>query len=326
MTLSGFDCWGFGPAPAAAKAAARSFRTWYSSYDGSKDGPVDGPAQYAAAGIWSICNFETTIDRVMTGGADGGAQDMMHAINEYVPRGMPPGAVVILSADEAIPAGSFAQALEYYRGARHAAAGQYLTGSYGEQALLAYLKQLGAIDIGWRSMSTAWPGGAATAYCDIIQTGSGSIGGVEVDYNTALVDFVGQWMPGTLASQGDTVVLTIDDMNATAQILENRKVGLIPPTPDKATTTLGVETASNPARWAALNARLDDLAAKVAALGAQESTELADLGSITAEVGQVNVDANQLAEALAGNPTFAATIAKAVVEQIAADLKPASSA
>jgi hypothetical protein len=199
VTLSGFDCWGFGPSPAAAKAAGRTFRTWYSSYDGSKDGPVDGPAQYAADGIWSVCNFETTIDRVLTGGYSGGQQDMMHAINEYVQRGMPIGAAVILSADEAIPAGSFGQALTYYQGARQAAAGQYLSGAYGEQALIAYLKSHGAIDIGWRTMSTEWPGGAATAYCDIIQTGSGTIGDVSVDYNTALVPFIGQWMPGKLA-------------------------------------------------------------------------------------------------------------------------------
>jgi len=200
MTLEGFDAWGMGPTPAAARAAGMGFRTWYSSYDGSKDGPVDGPARYGEAGIWSVCNFETTIDRVLSGGAAGGQVDMEHAINEYGPRGMPEGAAVILSADEPIPASAFPRALAYYQGARQAAAGgRYLTGCYGEQALIAYLKQHAAIEVGWRSMSTAWPGGGSSAFCDLVQTGSGTIGGVEVDFDEALVPFVGQWMPGRLA-------------------------------------------------------------------------------------------------------------------------------
>jgi hypothetical protein len=197
--MKGFDTWGQGLTPAQARAAGFGFRTWYSSHDSSKDGPASGPADYAKAGLWSVANFETTTSRVLTGGYAGGQQDMTHAVNEYVPRGMPPGAAVILSADEAIPAGAFPQALAYYQGARQAAAGRYLAGCYGEQALIAYLKGHGAIEIGWRSMSTAWPGGASTAYCDLVQTGSAVIDGIEVDLDQALVPFFGQWMPGRLA-------------------------------------------------------------------------------------------------------------------------------
>lgn len=217
-TLQGFDTWGEGPTPADAQAAGMAFRTWYSSYDGSKDGPVSGPADYAAVGIWSVTNFETTIDRVLTGGYAGGQQDMMHTINEYATRGMPVGATVILSADEPIPASAFPQALTYYQGARQAAARQYLTGCYGEQALIAYLKQQGAIDIGWRSMSTAWPGGTSTDHCDLIQTSSdksAQIGGIAIDWDTALVPFFGQWMPGKLAPvNADPPPVRRNDMHA----------------------------------------------------------------------------------------------------------------
>jgi hypothetical protein len=220
MTIAGFDAWGEGPTPAAAKAAGMAFRTWYSSYDLSKDGPVSGPADYAAVGIWSVANFETTIDRALTGYA-AGQQDVMHTINEFAPRGMPVGAAVILSADEPIPASQFPAASAYYQGARQAAASQYLVGCYGEQALIAYLKQHGAIDIGWRSMSTAWPGGASTAFCDLVQTGSGQIGGVDVDLDQALVPFFGQWAPGRLASRADPQLTphptaTEDEMSTTS--------------------------------------------------------------------------------------------------------------
>jgi hypothetical protein len=199
--LLGFDAWGFGPSAAAAKAAGVLWRTWYSSYDATKDGPGDGPAQYGQVGIASVTNFETTIDRIMTGGSSGGQADMAHAVSEFAPRGMPPGAAVILSADEPIAPADFPQALTYYQGAYAEAQtlGGYLPGCYGEQALIAYLKTRGAVRVGWRSMSTAWPGGTSTAYCDLVQTGGGVIGGVSVDFDSALVPFFGQWTPGKLA-------------------------------------------------------------------------------------------------------------------------------
>lgn len=298
MTIQGFDTWGMGPSAADAKAAGIQFRTWYSSYDSSKDGPVDGPALYAAEGIWSVCNFETTIDRVLTGGADGGAQDMMHAINEFGPRGMPAGAVVILSADEAIPASQFPQAAAYYEGARKAAAGQYLTGCYGEQALISYLKGYGAIEIGWRTMSTAWPGGASTAFCDLIQTGGSTIAGVSVDLDEALVPFFGQWMPGKLYSAQEDFVVTPQDLEAIAQWIENRKLGEIDMDGNQTgtTITLGVAVARS-------RAVETQLLAAIKALGAPQ------------------VDANALAAALVGNSDFVSRLAAAIIGQIGTDLK-----
>ena len=195
----GFDTWGLGPSAAAAKAAGFAWRTWYSSFDSSKDGPADGPSLYAEQGIWSFTNFETTIERVLTGGYSGGQADMAHAIAEYGARGMPEGAAVALSADQAIPADQFPVALRYFQGSANVAASSYLNATYGEQALLAFLKQEGAIQLGWRSMSTAWPGGSSTAYCDLIQSGTTTLDGVEIDLDIALVDFFGQWMPGRLA-------------------------------------------------------------------------------------------------------------------------------
>src|SRR5581483_168445 len=204
----GFDCWGFGPSALAAKQAGFTWRTWYSSFDSSKDGPSDGPALYAEQGLWSFTNFETTIDRVLTGGYAGGQADMAHAIAEYAARGMPEGAAVALSADKAIPADQFPAALRYFQGSADTAGHTYLNATYGEQALIAFLKQEGAIQVGWRSMSTAWPGGSSSAYCDLLQTGSTTLDGVEIDVDEALIPFFGQWMPGKLAPKGADVELT----------------------------------------------------------------------------------------------------------------------
>jgi hypothetical protein len=137
----------------------------------------------------------------MYAGFDAGKADMAHTIAEYTPRGMPPGAAIILSADKSVPVGDFEKVRPYYQGAQAAAAGRYLTGAYAEQALIAYLKSKGTIQIGWRSMSTSFPGGSSIEHCDIVQTGPGTCGGVEIDKNYATVPFFGQWMPGRLAGK-----------------------------------------------------------------------------------------------------------------------------
>lgn len=253
MTLKGFDTWGMGPTAAQAKAAGFDFRTWYSSYDTTKDGPGNGPALYAAAGIWSFTNFETTTDRVLSGGYAGGQADMAHAVAEFTPRGMPVGAAVALSADEPIDPSLFPKALTYYQGALAEAAtlGGYLNGAYGEQSLLAYLKARDAIAVAWRTMSTAWPGGASTAYCDVVQTGGATVGGVSVDLNTALVPFFGQWMPGLLA--GADMPLTTADADLVADHVLNRALGAIG---QSGTVSLGHFTAATPAQLTALTAQL----------------------------------------------------------------------
>jgi hypothetical protein len=287
VTLKGFDTWGLGPSPASAKAAGFDFRTWYSSYDTSKDGPGDGPQLYADAGIWSFTNFETTIDRVLSGGYAGGQADMAHAVAEFTPRGMPLGAAVALSADEPIDPSLFPQALKYYQGsqAEGATLGGYLDGAYGEQALLAYLKQRGAIQVAWRTMSTAWPGGASTDLCDVIQTGGATIGGVEVDLNTALVPFFGQWMPGQLA--GVDMPLTEADIAAVAQAVMDkvtniqRGVVAVPHT-GGGTSTVGSEILALPSRFDSLNATLASLGTKVGALAAPVDVKALAAGVVAA--------------------------------------------
>jgi hypothetical protein len=273
MTLKGFDTWGMGPTAAQAKAARFDFRTWYSSYDVTKDGPGDGPALYAAEGIWSFTNFETTIDRVLSGGYAGGQADMAHAVAEFAPRGMPVGAAVALSADEAIDPSLFPKALAYYQGslAEAVTLGGFLNGAYGEQSLLAYLKARDAIAVGWRTTSTAWPGGASTAYCDIIQTGGATVGGASVDLNEALVPYFGQWMPGQLA--GADMPLTPADIAAVAaavkdQITNVQRGVVASPHSGGGQSTIGSEILALPARFDSLNATLASLGAKVGALAA----------------------------------------------------------
>lgn len=196
----GFDCWGVGPSAEAAAQAGMRFRTWYSSRDSSKDGTKEAIADYAAHGLWSVTNFETTATRVLDG-YDAGLADARAALAEYVAYGMPRGAAVYFSADQEIGADRFADVVRYYEGARdglHPAG--YLTGCYGEQALIAHLLGAGVIDVGgWRSMSTAWPGGTSSVDVAIVQVDSGTIGEVSVDFDIALAPFFGQWQPGVLA-------------------------------------------------------------------------------------------------------------------------------
>jgi hypothetical protein len=200
LNLVGFDAWGVGPSASAAKAANVSFRTWYSSNDSSKDCPSAAAlASFANEGVWNLVNYENNINDY-TGGYNAGYNNFNHAVAEYTPYGMPKGASVILSVDESVSTGSFSSVLPYFQGAHAAAKGEYLVGCYGEQALIAYLKQQGVIQVGWRTMSTSFPGGSSTVDCDIIQTQGGTIGGASIDWNTNTSDLslLGCWKPNQL--------------------------------------------------------------------------------------------------------------------------------
>lgn len=200
LDLVGFDAWGDGPSPAACQAQNVAFRTWYSSSDPSKDAAsASALAAYAAAGIWSIINFENTTND-WQGGYSAGAANARHALAEYIPMGMPPGASVILSADMQIDPSDFPTVLTYYQGAASVLAPTYRCGCYGEQALIKYLKAQGAIQVGWLSMSTAWPNDGTQDHCDLVQTAGGTIGGVSIDWDTNKVDLslLGCWKPGQL--------------------------------------------------------------------------------------------------------------------------------
>lgn len=201
MTLKGIDAWGAGPSAASAAAAGVHIRFWYSSPDASKDAQAGSVASYAAQGIWSAVNYENGVNDAYGGSAAGRAA-ASHAVEEYVPQGMPKGASVILSGDEDIPAADFPKVLPYWQGARaYLHANGYLTGAYGEQALIAYLLANGAVDFGgWRSASASFPGGTSTVDVAVVQAvATESIGGVDCDVDTVLVPFIGQWMPGVLA-------------------------------------------------------------------------------------------------------------------------------
>lgn len=79
--------------------------------------------------------------------------------------------------------------------------------------------------------------------------------------------------------------VTPDEMEALAQWIENRKVGVIPATNPETTTTLGVETASNPARWAELNGKIDALGAAIGKLGTPPPAQV-DLVALEALIEQ----------------------------------------
>lgn len=99
---------------------------------------------------------------------------------------------------------------------------------------------------------------------------SGAIGKQYEDDETRGWDLsvIADHWPGVDPPLEVDVPLTVTEADLVADRTENRAVGVIasPATVPPKETTLGVETASNPARWAALNKRLDGLEAKVGAL------------------------------------------------------------
>lgn len=95
---------------------------------------------------------------------------------------------------------------------------------------------------------------------------------------------VADYWPGIDPTQEEP--MTPDEMATLAQLIENRKVGVIAsPVADQIATSLGVETASNPARWTALNQKLDALAAAVKAIGTPPPAQV-DLTALEALIEQ----------------------------------------
>lgn len=149
--------------------------------------------RYTAGGIRTVSNWEqdgNPSNTVSTGEAHAHA-----ALSHFTACGMPKGGRIYFSIDRDVAVGSKDN---YFRGIKNVL-GQQASDAYGSAGVLAHLRAAGLIRAGtsgWRTMSIGWTGGASTAHDEVIQTGGGHVGGVPVDWNTALVDDYGGWFVG----------------------------------------------------------------------------------------------------------------------------------
>ncbi len=246
------------PDPAAIAAAGYTFACRYLSRDPSKNiTPAEAKA-LAACGVWVVANWEYGAQD-MLGGYAGGIADAQLAQQQARAAGMPEGRPIYFSADWDVTPAQEPTVLAYLSGVT-SVLGPREEGEYGGYYPVKAARDAGIV---WTWQTFAWSGGQWDARDTVRQIGSATVGGVQVDVNEALAADYGQWQPGRLPD------ITEADMpltDADAALIENRPLGVIasPATTPPVKTTLGVETASNPARWAQLFARLDALKAAAA--------------------------------------------------------------
>lgn len=258
-TARGIDYAWRHPDPAAIAAAGYTFACRYLSRDPSKNLTLTEAATLAAHGIWCVANWEYGAQDMLRGYV-GGIVDAQLALAQAKAAGMPEERPIYFSADWDVTPGQEAAVLAYLSGAA-SVLGHDRVGEYGGYYPVKTARDNGTV---WTWQTAAWSGGQWDARDTVRQTGSATVGGIQVDVNEAQVADYGQWQPGRLP---DIVEADMPLTEADAAVIENRKLGTItsPATAPSPTTSLGVETASNPARWAALFARLDALKAAVAA-------------------------------------------------------------
>jgi hypothetical protein len=192
VTVLGIDYAWQKPDPAAIAKAGYRFACRYLSHDQTKNLALTEAQALAAHGIWVVANWEFTAQDMLRGYA-GGVADAQLAQQQATAAGMPPGRPIYFSADWDVTPAQEATVLAYLSGA-DSVLGWSQVGEYG-----GYYPLKTALDAGatrWAWQSPAWSGGQWDGRATIRQTGTASIGGVQVDVNEAMTDDYGQWMPG----------------------------------------------------------------------------------------------------------------------------------
>lgn len=176
------------PSPAALKEAGITFVGRYASNDPSKDLSNAEAEALASEGISIVLVWESTAARAEEGYAAGEA-DATVAANIAKTCDAPSDAVIYFSVDTDT---TWEKVTEYFQGV-DSVIPHTRTGVYGSYAIVQ-----GAHKAGYNYLwqTAAWSGGAWFP-TDIRQSGSRSIGGVEVDLDEAMNNTFGQWKPTT---------------------------------------------------------------------------------------------------------------------------------
>ena len=201
MTTAGIDYAWQHPDPGAIAAAGYGFACRYLSRDPSKNITLAEAQALAAAGVWVVANWEYGAQDMLRGYA-GGIADAHLALAQANAAGMPAGRPVYFSADWAVTAAQQPAVLAYLSGAA-SVLGSAETGEYGGYAAVKAARDSGTV---WTWQTFAWSNGVWDPRDTIRQTGTATVGGVQVDTNEAMVPDYGQWQPGRLPPlQEDTM-------------------------------------------------------------------------------------------------------------------------
>ncbi len=193
MTVLGVDYAWQHPDPAALAKAGYVFACRYLSRDPSKNLTLTEARSLAAHGIWCVANWEYGAQDMLRGYA-GGVADAQLAHAQAIAAGMPASRPIYFSADWDVTPAQEPTLLAYLSGAG-AVIGTQLTGEYGGYYPIKTARENGTV---WTWQTGAWSGGQWDARDTVRQTGSATIGGVQVDVNEAMVADFGQWQPGRL--------------------------------------------------------------------------------------------------------------------------------
>jgi hypothetical protein len=194
VTVLGIDYAWTKPDPAAIAAAGYTFACRYLSRDATKNLTPAEAQSLAAHGIWVVSNWEYGAQDMLRGYA-GGVADAQLALEQAAAAGMPSGRPIYFSADWDVTPAQEAAVLAYLAGA-DSVLGWSQAGEYGGYYPLKTALDAGATQWAWQTL--AWSGGQWDGRATIRQTGSATIGGVQVDVNQAMAADYGQWMPGRL--------------------------------------------------------------------------------------------------------------------------------
>lgn len=193
MTIPGIDYAWTHPDPSAIAAAGYRFACRYLSNDPSKNITLAEAQALAAHGIWVVANWEYYATDALRGYA-GGIADAQTALAQAKAAGMPAGRPIYFSSDWAVTSSQMPSVLAYLSGAA-SVLGSAETGEYGGYAAVKAASDAGTK---WTWQTFAWSNGAWDSRDTIRQTGSATVGGVQVDTNEAMVSDYGQWQPGRL--------------------------------------------------------------------------------------------------------------------------------
>jgi len=276
MTVRGIDYAWQHPDPSAIAPDGYVFACRYLSRDLSKNLTLAEAQALAAHGVWCVANWEYGATDALRGRA-GGIADATLALAQAKAAGMPAGRPIYASVDWDVMPAQEAAVLDYLAGFA-SVVGHDGTGEYGGYYPIKTARDAG---YAWTWQTSAWSGGQWDPRDTVRQTGSATVGGVQVDVNEAQVADFGQWQPGRLPDiTGDDMPLTDDDVTkvatATSALLRNTYLGEqnLDGTQIGAghTLSLGVMVAQTHARQADLDTKLDGLAASVAKLAAPAVT------------------------------------------------------
>jgi hypothetical protein len=233
---------------------------------------------YLNNGIGVVSNWEYATGAAANG-YNQGVSDATAGRGQHDDCGGPAEAPIYFSVDWDVSQNQYAAVGEYFKGVA-TVVGLNRTGAYGGYNIITYLFDLGLIRYGWQTY--AWSGGRWDGRAQLRQVQNGIIvGGADCDRNTAMADDFGQWGANDMSDYSPDTARAI-------AIGATYTGGWLPPEDD------------------VRNYNLQRVESRLASL---------------IQAGQsvpVEVDADQVAQALANNKDFLAAIAKAVNDDVAA--------